>query len=95
MNEEHKPDLPDDDLPTPVSPDDPFMPIVESLLKYPPGSPEFLDALEVAGPAEKSEAQRQIKVARAAQREHQGALRARMDQLLAEYPELADDETDE
>jgi hypothetical protein len=29
MNDERKPDLPDDDRPTPASPDDPFMPIVE------------------------------------------------------------------
>jgi hypothetical protein len=90
MNESDNPDRPPD-----PSPDDPFMPIVESLLKYEPGSPKFLDALEVAGPAEKAEAQRQLKVARHALREHQGALRARMDQLLAEYPELADEETDE
>ena len=67
------------------------MPIVESLLKYPPGSPEYLDALEVSGPAERAEAHRQIKVARHALRERQGALTARMDQLLAQYPELAED----
>jgi hypothetical protein len=86
MNESDNPDRAPD-----PSPDDPFMPIVESLLKYPPGSPEFLDALEVAGPAEKAEAQRQIKMARHALLERQGALTARMDQMLATNLGLADD----
>ena len=40
--------------------DEPFEPIVESLLKYPVGSPEFADAAAVAGPAEIAEARRQI-----------------------------------
>lgn len=71
------------DPPAEPSPDDPFMPIVESLLNYPLDSPEFLDAAEVADPAEIAEARRQLKQKTRWELEEKGALTARMDQLRA------------
>jgi hypothetical protein len=40
------------DKPPVPNPDDPFEPVVISLLRYPLDSPEFADAASVAGPAE-------------------------------------------
>ena len=40
--------------------EEPFDPIVESLLRWPVGSPQFAEALAVAGAAEIEEAHRQL-----------------------------------
>jgi hypothetical protein len=76
----------DPDKPIAPSPDDPIDMIVESLLKYEPGSPEFEDAFEVAGPAERAEALRQALQAREWAREAQFRERRR------ELGELVDDD---
>ena len=48
-----------EDRAVPLQPDDTFDPIVESLLRWPVGSPQFAEALAVAGAAEIEEAHRQ------------------------------------
>jgi hypothetical protein len=73
-------------------PDAPFMPIVESLLKYPLDSREFLDAAEVAGPAELAEARRQLQQNVRFELLEKAAVTARMDQLLARHPEWRGDQ---
>jgi hypothetical protein len=60
---------------------DPFMPIVESLLKYPVESDEFKDALSVAGTAERAEALRQINQTIEWELEAQFRVRRRMFEL--------------
>lgn len=92
MNEESEPSP--EDQPAQPSPEDPFMPIVESLLGRPLDSPEFLDACQVAGPAEIAEARRQIRQTLRWEKEAQAKVRQRMEELLAEYPELADEDAD-
>lgn len=61
--------------------DEPFEPIVESLLKYPMDSPEFADAAAVAGPAEIAEAQRQLAQQLGWFEERQAWIDRRLDEL--------------
>jgi hypothetical protein len=72
-------------------PDDPFTPIVESLLKYDIDSEEFRDAAEVAGPAELTEAMRQIGQKRELYLEARVEKLERMLELERQHPGLADE----
>lgn len=63
---------------------DPFMPIVESLMKHPLDSPEFADALAVAGPPERAEARRQIETTMAAYEDRNDEIERRMRELADE-----------
>ena len=76
----------------PETADEPFEPIVESLLKYPLDSPEFEDAARVAGPAEIAETLRQLDQQQEAFLERQERINERKAELLSEHPELADDD---
>jgi hypothetical protein len=82
-----------DDRPAEPKPEDPFMPIVESLLnpETPVDSPEFQDALQVAGPAERAEVRRRIRQEIGWREERLDAIERRLDELRAEHPELDDE----
>ena len=62
--------------------DDAFEPIVESLLRWPLGSPQFAEALAVAGAAEIAEAHRQLDGAIAAFEDRQGDIYRCLGDLL-------------
>jgi len=61
-----------------------FPPIVESLLGRPLGSPEFEDALRVAGPLERAEALRQIAWQRECVDQRQAVVEKRIAELADE-----------
>jgi hypothetical protein len=61
-----------------------FTPIVESLLGRPLDSPEFADALEVAGPLERAEALRQIAWQRECVDQRQAVVEKRIAELSDE-----------
>jgi hypothetical protein len=81
-----------DDTPPEPKPDDPFMPIVESLLSL--DERKFREGLEVAGPAEIAEARRQTREETRWTKERQAAIEQRLDELRAQYPGI-DEETDD
>jgi len=62
-----------------------FTPIVESLLGRPLGSPEFEDALQVAGPLERAEALRQIGRQRQYVDERLAVVESRLATLASEF----------
>ena len=64
---------------------EPFTPIVESLLRWPVGSPEFEDALQVAGPLERAEALRQIAWQRESVDQRLAVVAKRMAELADEF----------
>jgi hypothetical protein len=66
--------------------DQPFEPLVESLLGYPLDSREYAEAEEMAGPAERAEALRQIDVQLSYYREALARVNAHMATLEADYP---------
>ena len=61
--------------------DEPFDPIVESLVTYPTDSAEWADAASVAGPAEIAEARRQVVVKTELLEERQDEIERRMAEL--------------
>jgi hypothetical protein len=67
---------------------EPFEPIVESLLKYAVDSPQFIDAAEVAGPAEIAEACRQLEATLGAFEARQRDVEGKLSHLAEQYPEL-------
>jgi hypothetical protein len=83
------PAIPDPDTPPP-DPNAPFEPIVESLLKHPVGSREYESARRMAGPAEISEARRQIRLTLQWEREHQAEVHERIRELEDEFPGIED-----
>jgi hypothetical protein len=83
------------DKPVPPSPDDPFEPIVESLLRYPLDSREFADAAAVAGPAEIAEARRQIDLQEGLVKERNRDVDGKLAHLREQYPELRRERDDD
>ena len=80
----------DDDRAPEPSPDDPFMPIVESLLKYPLDSRDFRAAAEVAGPAELAEVKRQLDQQIAWSEERNEELEERRRYFVGEFPGIGE-----
>jgi hypothetical protein len=78
-------DLPEEDRRPEPSPDDPFMPIVESLVKQNISAAELEDALAVAGPAERDEALRLLNQESDWMEERRDAIRKRLDELDERY----------